>query len=32
MQQYFDDFKAAFVADFGLIAETNPKRFLGVIG
>lgn len=31
MQQYFDDFKAAFGADFGLIAETNPKRFLGVI-
>ena len=28
MQQYFDDFKTAFGADFGLIAGTNPKRFL----
>jgi len=30
MQQYFDDFKAAFGTDFGLIAGTNPRRFLGV--
>lgn len=30
MQQYFDDFKAAFGADFSLIAGTNPGRFLGV--
>lgn len=30
MQQYFDDFKAAFGADFELIARTNPERFLGV--
>lgn len=30
MQQYFDDFKAAFGEDFKLIAGTNPKRFLGV--
>ncbi len=28
MQQYFDDFKVAFGTDFGLIAGTNPRRFL----
>lgn len=30
MQQYFNDFKAAFGNDFEVIAGTNPKRFLGV--
>ncbi|WP_340113950.1 hypothetical protein [Maribellus mangrovi] len=28
LQQYFDDFKAAFDEDFDIIAIDNPKRFL----
>ncbi len=30
LQQYFDDFQAAFGEDFDIIAIDNPKRFLNI--